>query len=347
VVHEARESPLPHPGSAERLHEYWVHGKGAAQIGWGAPGDFGRCVSLLMAHAHFTPDQARGYCNLAHHAALGIYPATHAKATGKGHHGHRSQADQMDGARAELAQEFGINVSDNNRNFQEGDVAVADAERRYTLLPVELRAAGEQPKIGGYAAVFNKPSRNLGGFVEITTPTFFNKSRGDGWPDVRARYNHDDNMLLGTTGAGTLALKVDDVGLDYEVIPPHSRADVTELVQRGDVRKSSYAFRCLSGGDEWALSEQGYPLRSLVSGQLVDVAPLSKEPAYLDTTAAQRSLADRFDASPEEVRSMAESNDLRRFFVRSDQGSRITTKPRVFGPSAKLALLARKSDPWE
>jgi HK97 family phage prohead protease len=258
-------------------------------------------------------------------------------------------AEQVASIKARIrsaAKKFGIQISDNQRSLQEGDVAVADAERRYTLLPVELRAAGDQPKIGGYAAVFNKFSRNLGGFVEVTTPSFFNKSRGDGWPDVRARYNHDDNMLLGTTGAGTLSLRVDDVGLDYEVIPPHSRGDVTELVQRGDVRKSSYAFRCLSGGDDWTLSEQGYPLRSLVSGQLVDVAPLSKEPAYLDTTAAQRSLADRFDASPEEVRSYAEANDLRRFFVRSDEGARITTKKAVFGPSAKVALMARRADPW-
>ena len=73
------ESPAPHPGSAERLHQYWVHGPGAAKIRWGQPGDFDRCTRQLMEHAHFTPEQAHGYCNLAHHSALGIYPATHAK----------------------------------------------------------------------------------------------------------------------------------------------------------------------------------------------------------------------------------------------------------------------------
>jgi Putative peptidoglycan binding domain len=80
---EARESPAPHPGSAEKLHEYWVHGEGAAKIRWGEPGDFDRCTHQLEEHAHFTPEQAHGYCNLAHHAALGIYPATHAKLLGK------------------------------------------------------------------------------------------------------------------------------------------------------------------------------------------------------------------------------------------------------------------------
>ena len=65
------------PGDAratERLHEYWVHGEGAAKIRWGEGGDFDRCVLHL---GKFIKDP-QGYCNLAHHAALGIYPATHA-----------------------------------------------------------------------------------------------------------------------------------------------------------------------------------------------------------------------------------------------------------------------------
>lgn len=60
--------------STERLHAYWVHGEGAAKIRWGEPGDFGRCVDHL---GKFIADAA-GYCNLAHKAATGIYPATHA-----------------------------------------------------------------------------------------------------------------------------------------------------------------------------------------------------------------------------------------------------------------------------
>jgi HK97 family phage prohead protease len=65
---------VTNPGGTERLHEYWVHGEGAAKIRWGTPGDFSRCVEHL---GKFIKDP-QGYCNLAHHAALGIYPATHA-----------------------------------------------------------------------------------------------------------------------------------------------------------------------------------------------------------------------------------------------------------------------------
>ena len=67
------------PKATERLHEYWVHGPGAAKIAWGSPGDFSRCVAELGKYI----DDAQGYCNLAHKAATGIYPATHAAEIGK------------------------------------------------------------------------------------------------------------------------------------------------------------------------------------------------------------------------------------------------------------------------
>jgi HK97 family phage prohead protease len=224
---------------------------------------------------------------------------------------------------------------------------MSGAERRYTPIPVEFRGDGKVLKVGGYAAIFDKTSRNLGGFVEEVRTTFFNKSKGDGWPDVMARHNHDDNMLLGTIGGGTLQLRTDAMGLDYEVVLPASRSDVGELVQRGDVRKSSFAFRVPPGGDEWSTTDQGYPLRSLVTGQLIDVATVNT-PAYLDSSAGLRSLAERFEAEFEEVRKLAEEDELRKFFVRTDKAGKPIpkAKPGLFGPSAAAQLLARRSDPW-
>lgn len=215
--------------------------------------------------------------------------------------------------------------------------AKVTVERRYTHVAVELRARDDKRSIGGYAAVFEKPSQNLGGFVETVDRGFFNKSRGDGWPDVVARYNHDDNMLLGSTGGGTLHLDVDDTGLMYEVDMPSARSDVLELVQRGDVRKSSFAFRVFE--DEWTTSDQGFPQRVLVSGQLVDVAPVVS-PAYLDTSAGLRSLAEHFDADFEEVRKLADEGELRKFFRRTDGPA---AKPQQFGPSALAELQGKKT----
>jgi HK97 family phage prohead protease len=223
---------------------------------------------------------------------------------------------------------------------------MSSIERRYTLVPVEVRVHGERRSIGGYAAKFNRMSQNLGGFVERVAPTFFNKSRGDGWPDVLARYNHDDNMLLGTTGGGTLRLSVDDTGLLYEVDPPAARADVVELVERGDVRKSSFAFRVGPDGDEWGLTDQGYPMRTLLSGPLVDVAPVNL-PAYMDSSVGMRgidaalaSLASTMEADVEEVRKLAEEDELRQFFVRTDQPA---AKRAVYGTAAVMELKRKQA----
>src|SRR5258707_13725443 len=142
--------------------------------------------------------------------------------------------------------------------------------------------------MGGYAGVsLPRQSRNLGGFVEDGAPDAFNEARAGGWQDVVCRFNHDSNMVLGTTAATTLRCRTDNVGLDYMVLPPDSRADVRELVQRGDIRFSSFAFRCHAGGDGWGVTDPNFPRRTLHDVELVDVAPVLT-PAYPDATAAGR-----------------------------------------------------------
>jgi HK97 family phage prohead protease len=231
---------------------------------------------------------------------------------------------------------------------------MSDLERRLTPGAdgkLELRDADGHQRIGGYAAVFNRSSRNLGGFTEVVDPVAFNQSRGDNWPGVMARYNH--TQLIGTTAAGTLQLRTDQYGLLYEVEPPRSLGHVLELVQRGDVTKSSFAFRTIS--DDWQY-EDGLPKRTLLGVHLVDVAPVD-DPAYLDTSVgmrgmpategALRSLAERMSADLDEVRSLAAQNELRRFFVRTDKpGQPATPRKKTYGPAARMALLGRETDPW-
>lgn len=216
-----------------------------------------------------------------------------------------------------------------------------ELERRYTRIPAEIRAASDGKTITGYAAKFRKESSNLGGFVEDIDPAAFNKSKGDGWPDVLARYNHDDNMLLGTTVAGTLRLALDETGLQYDVDPPNARADVMELVARGDVAKSSFAFRTFA--DDWTQTDQGFPKRTLMSVQLVDVAPVNL-PAYPDTSAGLRSLARHMDAPFEDVEALAAADELRKLFVRTDRPANVPPEIRR-ATAQRLELLARKSTP--
>ncbi|MEV1049663.1 HK97 family phage prohead protease [Streptomyces sp. NPDC049887] len=219
-----------------------------------------------------------------------------------------------------------------------------ELERRYTRIPAEVRAESDGKTITGYAAMFRKESSNLGGFVEEIDPAAFNKSKGDGWPDVLARYNHDDNFLLGTTHAGTLRLALDEHGLTYEVDPPKARADVLELVARGDVTKSSFAFRTFE--DDWAQTDQGFPKRTLLRVQLVDVAPVNL-PAYPDTSAGLRSLARHVEAPYEDVRELAERDELRRLFTRTDnRGPAPADPPRITPEQARVRLLALRNSPY-
>lgn len=208
-------------------------------------------------------------------------------------------------------------------------------ERLAVTAPVELRAGRSGTRtIGGYAAKFNRLSQNLGGFVEQIDPAFFNGSRGNGWPDVIARYNHDPNMVLGTTNAGTLRLNLDTVGLLYEADLPSSRADVYELVDRGDVRQSSFAF--IAHEDDWGLTDQGFPLRTLIAGRLIDVAPVNT-PAYVDTSVGLRSLARHVDAPLDDVMKLARRNELRKLLTRTSSQQPRRSARHALGTALELS----------
>ena len=258
------------------------------------------------------------------------------------------------------AKKFGIDVGDDNGRSVAESLGIG-VERRflgehkratYAIdgFKLEVRAADDGTRhIAGYGAVFNRQSRNLGGFVEQAAPDTFSRSALEGYPGTVARYNHDQNLLLGTIASRTLSLRTDNIGLHYDVDPPKSRSDIVELVERGDVRHSSFAFRVLPGGDEWGITDQNYPLRTLHDVELVDVAPVVT-PAYPDATAGLRSLALRFDASEAEVRKMADEDELRRFFVRTDnRGARpkVEVKRGMLGALAMTELMSRREDPWQ
>ena len=147
--------------------------------------------------------------------------------------------------------------------------------------------------------MYERLSQNLGGFVEKVAHGAFAQSLADNNP-VLARYNHDDNQLLGTTEAETLRVSSDETGLPYDVDLPDTSVgrDVAVLAKRGDVRYSSFAFRTLE--DAWSVTDQGFPLRTLLKVQLVDVAPVNN-PAYRDTSVGMRSLAERTGIDPADL----------------------------------------------
>lgn len=182
-------------------------------------------------------------------------------------------------------------------------------ERRTVVEPVEFRSDDGRLVAHGMAVVYNRLSKNLGGFVERAAPGATTKTIQE--QDIVALANHDPNLLLGRLGAGTLRLEEHrDEGLSYEVDLPDTTAgrDWAQLLERRDVIGSSYGFRAVE--DEWGETEDGFPLRTLKQVSIRDVGPVTF-PAYTDTTSALRSLAEARSLDLDLVVAAAESGELR------------------------------------
>lgn len=153
----------------------------------------------------------------------------------------------------------------------------------------EMRMEGEESrKVVGYAAVFNSDSEEMWGFKERIAPGAFDDAISVS--DVRALFNHDPNMLLARTSSGTLTLSVDERGLRYEFEAPNTTAgnDLLEMLKRGDVSQSSFAFTVKD--EKWDEVKDEMPIRTITKVKRLYDVSLVTYPAYPDTTAAKRSL---------------------------------------------------------
>jgi HK97 family phage prohead protease len=153
-------------------------------------------------------------------------------------------------------------------------------------ITVETRKDG-QTVLRGYAVVYDRLSLDLGGFRERILPGAFDKmlAKRAGSRDLVSYFNHDPNLLLGRESSGTLRVWSDDKGVGFEVVPPVTRADVLELVNRRDVKGASFAFTVEKGGESWASDERGNTIREIREAQMYELGPVVT-PAYPSTTAA-------------------------------------------------------------
>ena len=158
---------------------------------------------------------------------------------------------------------------------------------------IEVREDKESRIIKGYAAKFDKLSKNLGWFREKIDKNAFDEADMN---DVVAVLNHDFNILYARTLSGTLKLSVDDEGLLYEFDSPNSSAgnDLVEMINRKDISSSSFQF--IVSEDKWEQDDELGEVRTILKvKRLIDVSPVTF-PAYPDTTVAKRS----FDESKQE-----------------------------------------------
>ena len=252
---------VTNPKGTAQLHEYWVHGEGAAKIKWGAPGDFNRCVMHL---GKFIADP-KGYCAQAHHDALGIWPATHAK--------------------------------------MEKHMADVDGEERAVTgecirsVPFELTGDGDGLTLEGYAAVFNRTARiadRHGEFDEQIAPGAFADSLARKTPVLM--FEHGKHPLIGSMPLG----RIDDIHEDERGLFISARLSdnwliqpVRDAVKDGAVTGMSFRFASPADGHQRWEKRDGKPdLRTLLRLDAPELGPVVF-PAYEPTTASVRSLLER------------------------------------------------------
>lgn len=175
--------------------------------------------------------------------------------------------------------------------------------RTYTASqPMTLRTLANGTKqIAGYAIVWNSPSVDLGGFVEVCDPAMLDRTRKQN-PDILALRDHKQELLLGRTTAGTLQLRTDSKGLAFTISLPATPIgdDTAENVRLGNLSGVSFGFICEK--DSWTVDTTGQVTRTLQDVTLLEISPTSF-PAYTDTSVSTRS-------APVSIRRKLKAEDL-------------------------------------
>jgi len=167
-----------------------------------------------------------------------------------------------------------------------------DIERRVSSVAwpdqdMEIRGTGDGLAFSGYAAIFDSRSEDLGGFRETIRPGAFAKTLAER-RGQRMLWNHNQDVVLGSTRSGTLRLSEDERGLRVEADLPDNAwgRPVADAIARGDVDAMSFGFQAIQ--DSWA---EGGKTRTLVEVRLIEVSPVVW-PAYPATEATVRHLAE-------------------------------------------------------
>jgi HK97 family phage prohead protease len=159
----------------------------------------------------------------------------------------------------------------------------------------EIRASADGLNFRGYAAVFDSPSDDLGGFRETIAPgafarTLAEKGRAKRSP-IKMFLNHDWNVVLASTYGSqpTMRLSEDERGLFVDADLPDNEwgRPVRDAVARGDISSMSFGFNVAK--DEWSADKRD---RRLNEVKLWEVSPVTAWPAYPATSASVRHLAE-------------------------------------------------------
>lgn len=178
----------------------------------------------------------------------------------------------------------------------------------FKIQRMEVRTAPADVKspgiITGYAAVYEELSVPLWGFREKIRAGAFAQSIKKN--NVRALWNHNSDLVLGSTGGNTMTLAEDETGLRFEITMPDTQAgrDGVVSIDRRDVDGMSFGFNVRK--QEWDETDPENVVRTLIDIDLAEISPTAFA-AYPSTSVDVRSARDDFAKYREERQKIDQS----------------------------------------
>ena len=153
---------------------------------------------------------------------------------------------------------------------------------------MDIREEGGKRYLEGHFAVFNQPYEVMPGWIETIAPGAFSRALRSN-TDTKVLWNHNSDIVMGSTANRTAVLWEDEIGLPGRVeINEMDQAakDGYARVSRGDVTGCSFGFEISRMEESWD-NDGTYRTRILEVDPLYEVSPCTF-PAYIQTSISAR-----------------------------------------------------------
>lgn len=161
-------------------------------------------------------------------------------------------------------------------------------QRILNMKDVKTREEGGKRYLEGYFAVFGETYQVFDGWIETIERGAFARYLASG-EDVKVLWNHDANIVLGSTGNGTASLREDEKGLYGSVEINENDQDAVNAyarIARGDVDGCSFGFD-VARQEEWWDDDGVYHTKLTEIDPLYEVSACTF-PAYKATSISAR-----------------------------------------------------------
>lgn len=161
-------------------------------------------------------------------------------------------------------------------------------QRILNMKDVKTREEGGKRYLEGYFAVFGETYQVFDGWIETIERGAFARYLATG-EDVKVLWNHDANIVLGSTGNGTASLREDEKGLYGSVEINENDQDAVNAyarIARGDVDGCSFGFD-VARQEEWWDDDGVYHTKLTEIDPLYEVSACTF-PAYKATSISAR-----------------------------------------------------------